>query len=97
MRSGRNVLVRVRIDIRIDPDSDRRVRLLRAGDFVDVFQLGFALDVKAANALVDCIRDFVDRFADSREGALFRIGPGFDRAEKFAAGNDVESCARFGE
>src|SRR2546428_11638741 len=45
MRSGRDVFVRVRIDIGIDPQRDRSAQLLRAGDFVDVFQLGFALDV----------------------------------------------------
>ena len=89
--------MRVRIDIGIDPQRNRRAQLLRAGDFVDVFQLGFALDVKAINALVNRILDFVARFADTGEGAFCGIGPGFDCAEKFAAGNNIESCAGFRE
>ena len=76
--------MRVRIDIGIDAQRDRRARLFRASDFVDVFKLPCALDIKAINALVDRILDLVVGFADSREGALFRIGAGFERAEKLA-------------
>ena len=41
--------------------------------------------------------NFFPRFADAREGDLFRIGAGFDSAKKFAAGNDVEPGAGIGE
>src|SRR2546430_8565941 len=89
--------MRMRIDIGIDSQRDRHARLFRASDFVDVFELRFTLDVKTVNALVERILNFIARLADSREGALFRIGPGFDRAEKLAARNNVESGAGFSE
>ena len=59
MRAGRNVSVRVRIYVWIDPQSDRRTQCFTAGDIVDVVQLGLALDVETENALVQCVLNLV--------------------------------------
>ena len=85
VRSSRDVFVRARIDIRIDPQCDRCGRLFRSRNSADVFQLRFALDIETVNALFERIFDFVARFADSRERAFLRICTSLNCAEKFAA------------
>ena len=97
VRSGGDVFVGVRIDVRIDAQANRRAQLFRTCDFVDVFELGLALDIETVNALLEPVLNFFSRFADARKRAFFRIGARFDRAKKFAAGNDVEPGAFLGE
>ena len=55
------------------------------------------LDVEHQDAGVERVFDFFFLLADAGEDDLFRVAPGFERAKQFAAGNDVEPAALFGE
>src|SRR5262249_1405309 len=90
VRSRRDVFVRARVDIGVHSQRDWRAFILGAGDFSDVFELRFTLDIETINALLERVFDFVARFTHARERALCWIPAGFDHAEKFAARNDVE-------
>src|SRR5512144_1523626 len=89
--------MRMRIDVRVDSKRDRRLQILVARTLVDVGKFRFALDVEAKDMLIESVFDFFPRFAYARKRAFRRIRAGRDYAEKFAAGNDVESGSGVGE
>ena len=60
-------------------------------------QFRLAFDVETQDVLVERVFDFFPRFADAGESAFPRIASGFEDAEKFAAGNDIEAGAGLGE
>ena len=51
-RTGRDVLVRMRIDIGIHAHRNRRACFFCTRDAIDVFQFRFTLDIEAVNALL---------------------------------------------
>jgi hypothetical protein len=87
----------MRIDIGIHAQCNRRACFFFARNATDVFQFRFTLDVEAVNALLERVLDFLSRFAHARERALGRIATSSEHTIKFAARNDVETCARAGE
>ena len=92
-RAGRNVFVRVRIDIGVSTQSDRRTQIFRDCDSADMFQLRFTLNVEAVNALLERELNLLTRLAHPGERATRRINPGCYHTIKLAAGNDVEAGA----
>ena len=68
--SGRNLGVRVSVDVWVDADSDARRIAAGARDFGQRFQFGLGLDVEAEDALVKPERHLVSRLADAREDDL---------------------------
>jgi hypothetical protein len=91
--AGRDVLVRVGLDVGVHPDGDRRDLAHLARDFVDELQLRLGLDVEAVNPLLQRVADLLPGLADAREGAFRRVAAGLQHAEKLAAGDDVEPRA----
>ncbi len=89
--------MRMRIDIGIHAQCNRRACFFCTRDAIDVFQFRFALNIEAVNALLERIIDFLSRFAHARERAFGGIATSGEDAIKFAARNDVETCARIGE
>ena len=51
-RTGRDILVRMRIDIGIHAQCNRRARFFYARDAIDLFQFRFTLDIEAVNPLL---------------------------------------------
>src|SRR4029077_15873436 len=96
-RTGGNVLVRVRINIGIGAQGNRRAQIFLASDAINTFQLGLALDIEAVYAVFDPVLDFLARFAYAGKSAFCRIAACREHTKKLAAGNDVETSARGGE
>jgi hypothetical protein len=65
--------------------------------FVEHVELGFALDVEAGDAGRKGLAHFGAGLADAREDDLLRIGAHGQHAGQFAARDDVEAAAGFGE
>src|SRR4030095_8280499 len=63
----------------------------------DAFQLRFALNIEAANALLKRVLDFLTRLAHPGERALGGIATSREYPIKFTARNNVETCACIGE
>ena len=57
--TGRDVLMRMRVDIRVDAQCDWRAHFLCAGDALDRLQFSFTLDVEAVDASLQRVLDFV--------------------------------------
>ena len=72
---------------------DRCTLIFGGGDLIDVVEFGLAFDVERVNLLVEGIFDLFARFPNAGEGAFRRGAAGLQDAEKFAAGNDVETGA----
>src|SRR5207237_71256 len=64
---------------------------------IDALQLRLALSVEGINALFESEFDFARRFSDTGKRAFARVTPGSHHALQFAAADDVETAARFGE
>src|SRR5207249_7859561 len=86
-----DVLMRLRLDIRIHSKGNRRALVFGRCDLIDVIEFGFALDVEGINALFESILDFLVRFSYASKGALCRIGAGIDYAKQLTARHDIES------
>ena len=89
--------MRVRIDIGVYAQCNWRACSFCNSDAIDVVQFRFTFDVEAANALLERILDFLTRLANPCERALGGIGTRGEDAIKFAARNDIETCALIGE
>jgi hypothetical protein len=87
----------MRIDIGIYSQCNWRACSFCTRDAIDVVQFRFTFHVEAANALLERILDFITRFANPRKSALGGVATNGEDAIKFAAGHDVETCARIGE
>ena len=75
-RTGGDLLVGLRVDVRIDADRDVGRAAFGGGDRGETFELGFGFDIDAENALLDRERELVLGFADAGEHDLFRSDAG---------------------
>ena len=96
-RAGRDIFVRVRIDVGIGAQCNGCPQIFRASNLVDVLQLRFTLDVETVNALIERVFDLLARFAHACECAFGRIAAGRQHAKKLTCRHNVEACARIGE
>ena len=64
-----------------------------AGDAVEVPEFFFGFDVERFNVGVKAFADFVIGFADAGEEDFIGSAAGFEGAEEFAAGGDVDASA----
>ena len=95
--SGGNIFVRFGVDVRVHPQGDRRDFPLFFGNFVDVVEFCFGLDVERVDPLLQSVGDFVFGFADAGESAHCRIASARDDPEEFPARDDVEAAPLFGQ
>ena len=98
LQAGRDVGVRLRVDVGIDAQAHARDLPRGHGDFRQRREFGFALDVEAQHAGVERLPHLGARLADAREDDLAGVAAGSDHARQLAARDDVESaaCAREG-
>src|SRR5262245_60881389 len=87
----------LRIDVRIDTQTDRRPFSDPTRDFVQSKHLVVRLNIEHQYAGMKRIFDFLFLLAYPGEYDLFRVGPRFERAKQLTAGNDVEPAPPFGE
>ena len=85
--------MRFRIDVRIHANGGWSDFSEFAGDFVEVAKFFFAFDVEGIDAFFEGVDDFLTGFTNACEGAVSWIATGFDDAEEFATGNDIEASA----
>ncbi len=95
--SGGDVGVRLRIDIRVDAERDRRRRTVRLGHLVDAREFGCRLDVEALDVGLERLLDLGAGLAHTGEHHLARVSPGREHACQFSARDDVETRAQFRE
>jgi hypothetical protein len=86
-----DVLVGLRVHVRVHAHGGGRNDSEIAGDFVEVAQLFLALDVEGVDTLLQRVLDFRAGLADAGESAFARVAAGLDHAEEFAGGDDVEA------
>ena len=92
-----DVRVGLGIDVRVHADADRG-RLARfGGDFTEHLQFGFAFDVEAQNARLQCLAHFGACFAHAGEDHLGRVAACGQNAFEFTAGDDVEPATLAGK
>ncbi len=91
--TGRDLRVRVRIDVGIDANGDRRLYAELAGDVVDARQLGLALDVERENAALERQLDLGFGFADAGKHAALHVCTCREHATEFAGANEIERGA----
>ncbi len=95
--TGRDVGMRLGIDIRIDADRNRRALAQTRGHGVDAAEFIRRLDVEAQDARLQRLLDLGLGLADAREHDLARIAACGEHAREFAARHDVEAGTRLGE
>src|SRR5207249_10390737 len=88
-----DVLMRLRLDIRIHSKGNRRALVFGRCDLIDVIEFGFALDVEGINALFEGVLDFLARFSHPGESAFRWVSAGLQRTKQLATRNDVEAGA----
>jgi hypothetical protein len=89
--------VGLRIDIGIDTNGPHRLAANLPGDAIDVFNLGFAFQIKRRDVGFEGFPDLGIGFADAGVDDLRRIAAGLQRAEQFAAAGDVEAATGLGK
>ena len=89
--AGSNVFVRSRLYVGIDAHGHRSLDSHGGGNGVNGPQFRFGFHIEAINALGQGITDFLLGFSYAGISAFGRISPGFEDAEEFSAGDDVES------
>src|SRR5439155_14201151 len=92
LEARRDVRVRSRVDVGVHTQAYTCSATCLRGDGREHIQLGFALDVEAHDASVECLAHFCPRLAHAREDDLGGIGAGSKCAIEFAAGHDVETA-----
>jgi len=97
LEAGRDIGVRLRVDVRIDAQADRRFLAALARHFVEAFEFGGGFDVEAEDAGIQRLFHFRRRLADAGEDDFLRIGTGGQDALQLTAGHNVETCAEAGE
>ena len=88
---GGNVGVGLGVDVRIDPQRDRRHLAHLRGDGSEPLELGSGFDIEAANPRLECLAHFGRGLADAGEHDLPGLAPGSQHARQFAARDDVET------
>ena len=78
--AGRDLGVRLGVDVRIDADRDARGAALAGGDRGQQLELRLGFDVDAENVLVDRERELARGLADAGEHDLVRRDAGRPRA-----------------
>jgi hypothetical protein len=91
--AGRDLVVRLGVDIGIDAHRDVRPPALRRCDLRQQCELRLGLDVDAENAFVDRQRELGRGLADAGEHDLLRRDAGGARTLQFTAGDDVGAGA----
>ncbi len=89
--AGSNVFMRSRLYVGIDAHGYRGFDSHGGGNGVNGAQFRFGFYIEAINALVQGITDFLLGFSHAGISAFGRIPAGFENAEEFSAGDDVES------
>jgi len=89
--------VRVRIDVGIHPDRDRRLHAELAGDVVDAGELRLALDVEGEDPVLQGELDLALGLADAGKHARADRGPGREHAADLAAAHQIEARAEVRE
>src|SRR5438552_934360 len=82
--AGGDVSMRMRLDVGIHPQSNRRDDASCRSDTADRFEFLFAFDVETENVLFERVFDFLLRFPDAGECATLRVAAGLEHAEQFA-------------
>ena len=95
--AGRDLLVRVRLHVRVHAHRHGRPFLQARGHAVDALQFRLALGVERVNALPQGELDFAFGLAHAGKGALARVAAGRHDPLQFAAAHDVESAAEPGQ
>ena len=91
--AGRDLGMRLRIDVGIDADRNIGATAFGAGDRREEFKLRLGFDIDAQNVLVDGERQFARRLADAGEHDLVRRDAGAQRAQQFALGDHIGAGA----
>ena len=92
-QTGRDVRMRLRVDVGVHADRHRCALPRLGGDALDALELAGRLDVEAEDAGGERLADLGLRLADAGEHHLARIGARRDDARELAAGDDVEARA----
>ena len=95
--AGRDLLMRARIDIGIDPESAGRALAYPAGDGGKLVALFLALDIELADAFIEPLLQFRMRFADAGKHDVFRLHSRLQGARELAPGNHVGAIAFVGQ
>ena len=77
--------------------ADARLHIPADGQRIDQGKLRFRLAVEAVDAALERIVDLIGGLADARENHSGRIPASLDHTEQFAARDDVETRAGFGQ
>ena len=94
LEPGRDVRMRLRVDVRIDAEADRRARPGARGDArARRSSSRRRLDVEAEDAGAERRLHLALGLADAREHDLARVAAGGEHARELAAGDDVEAAA----
>ena len=94
---SRNFGVGARVDVRIDPDRDRRDPAASAGDFAQPAQLRHRFDVDLVDLGVERRLEFALGLADPREQDPLRRHAGGERTAQLAFRDDVGTGPEAGE
>ena len=89
--SGCDVLVRLWINIWIDPEGALSRFSHSGGDPVDIFEFFFAFDVKEEDLLLESKGDLFIGLSDAGENDLFGVSPYFQHSFEFPSRNDVKT------
>ena len=85
--------MRLRIDVGIDADGDRRLDAARCGEAAEQLELRLGLDVEAMDARVESEGELPRRLADAGEDDLFGRNAGGKRAPQLAFRDHVGAGA----
>ena len=95
--AGGDLLVRVRLDVRVHAHRHGRRLVQARRHAVDALQLRLALGVEGINALPQGELDLAFRLAHAGKGAAARVAAGRDHPLQLAAADDVEAAAQPGQ
>ena len=92
--AGGDLLVRVRLHVRVHAHRHGRLLVQARRHAVDALQLRLALGVERVNPLPQGELDLAFRLAHARESAFPRVAAGGDHPLQLAAADDVEPAAQ---
>ena len=93
LQARRDVRMRLRVDVRVDPQGHSRRLAALPRDRVDLLDLPLGLGVEGEDPGRDARRDLVVRLAHAGEDDPFRRDPALQRRAQLAAGHDVGARA----
>ncbi|MNJ26724.1 hypothetical protein D3C77_212140 [compost metagenome] len=92
-----DVRVGAGIDVRVDPQRNRRAQAHLGGNHLQAFQLVGGLDVEAVHADFQGATHVFTGLADTGENHAIGAATGGQDTLQLTAGNDVETCAQTGQ